>query len=148
MTEQKIGVACAVMVLKENRVLLGRRHPDRAVSKSDFDEVGCWCFPGGKLLFGESFEDCARRETTEECGIRIKNPSFFSITNDRNPSAHFATIYFLATEFEGEPKVMEPNKIVEWNWFALDNLPAPLFSPTKNGLNNYLNKKVYSGNSQ
>ena len=47
-----IGVA--VIVIKENRVLLGKR-------KNSHDS-GTWAFPGGHLEFKESIKDCARRE--------------------------------------------------------------------------------------
>jgi len=47
-----IGVA--VIVIKENRVLLGKRKNSHG--------SGTWAFPGGHLEFNESIEDCARRE--------------------------------------------------------------------------------------
>jgi hypothetical protein len=28
----------------------------------------------------------------------------------------------------GEPKVMEPDKQDSWGWYAIDNLPQPLFA--------------------
>eukprot|EP01037_Dinobryon_pediforme_P021165 gene21165-21962_t len=57
-----IGVAM-VVARPDGRVLFGLRRSAR--------EEPCWCFPGGKLEAGESFESAARRETCEEAGISV-----------------------------------------------------------------------------
>jgi len=31
-------------------------------------------------------------------------------------------------EWEGEPKVMEPDKCERWDWYDMDELPSPLFA--------------------
>jgi hypothetical protein len=38
---------------------------------------------------------------------------------------------------------MEPDEIVEWKWFALDNLPDKIFFPSEKILKNYLDGKFY-----
>jgi len=50
-------------------------------------------------------------------------------------------------DFFGEPKVMEPDEITEWQWFDLDNLPSPLFFPSAKVLENYKQKKFYIFNN-
>jgi hypothetical protein len=32
---------------------------------------------------------------------------------------------------------MEPNKIDEWKWFSLDNLPSNIYTPSKNMIEEY-----------
>jgi 8-oxo-dGTP diphosphatase len=39
---------------------------------------------------------------------------------------------------EGEAQVMEPDEITQWQWFALDTLPSPLFFPSEKVIKNYL----------
>jgi len=38
---------------------------------------------------------------------------------------------------------MEPDEITEWQWFGLDELPAPLFPPSAKIVENYKKKKFY-----
>ena len=124
--EQRPKVGLGVCIVKDNKVLLGKR-------KGAHDE-GSWCFPGGHLEFGESYEDCARRETREEVGITIKNLHFVTATNDFFPEEqkHYITIYMVAEYDSGEVKIMEPDRQTDWQWFSWDNLPSPLFIPMQN----------------
>ena len=101
--------------------------------------------PGGKLEFGETLKNAAQREVVEETGININknNLSLISLTDDIIEDAHFVTIGFLYENPEQEPRVMEPDEIVEWQWFDLNNLPEKIFFPSAKVLKNYLAKKIY-----
>ncbi|QFR39126.1 NUDIX domain-containing protein [Candidatus Gracilibacteria bacterium 28_42_T64] len=120
----KVGVG--VMIIKDNKVLLGKR-------KNSHGD-GSWSFPGGHLEFKESWEDCATRETMEETGIHIKNISFCTATNDifDLENKHYVTIMMSAKYDYGEVRIMEPEKFEAWNWFERDNFPKPLFVPIEN----------------
>ncbi len=144
-SDKKVGVGFGVMVLKDNKVLLGKRHEDPDKADSEVHGEGTWTMPGGKMHFGETFEDAAYRETLEETGIKINKEKLklVSLTNDVVEDAHFVTIGFLCEDFEGEPKVMEPDEITEWQWFSLDELPDSMFFPSKKVLQNYLDKEIY-----
>ncbi|HNV96938.1 MAG TPA: NUDIX domain-containing protein [bacterium] len=140
---KKIGVGFGVMLLRDNKVLLGKRHEDPERASSLLNGAGCWTMPGGKLHFGESFEDGAIRETLEETGIKLNDVSVICVNNDIVETAHFVTIGLLSKDFEGEPKVMEPDEITEWNWFDLENLPSPMYFPSAKVLENYKSRKFY-----
>ena len=140
---KKIGVGFGVMLLKGNKILLGRRHEDPEKASSLLQGAGTWTMPGGKLRFGESFEDGAKRETMEECGITLKSVKVIAVNNDIAGTAHFVTVGLISEDFEGEPRVTEPDKIVEWGWFDLMNLPKPLYFPSERVLQNYAQKKFY-----
>jgi len=45
--------------------------------------------------------------------------------------------------FEGEPRVMEPDEITEWRWFGLNEIPENIFSPSKKVLENYKAGEFY-----
>ena len=122
----KVGIG--VVVVKDNKVLFGKRknaHGD-----------GDWCYPGGHLEYGESWEECSCREVMEETGIKIKSLRFGAITNDifKNEKKHYITICMIADFDSGEVKVMETGKCEKWEWFEWDKLPSPLFLPIINQL--------------
>ncbi len=116
----KVGVG--VGVLYNGQVLLGRRKGSHG--------AGQWSFPGGHLEYGESVEECARRELLEETGMRalsIKLGTWTSDVIERNK--HYITLFAFVDRFEGEPQLLEPDKCEGWYWFSWDELPDPLFPP-------------------
>ncbi len=118
--EQNPKVGVGVMILKDGKVLLGRRKGSHG--------SGDYAFTGGHLEYMESFEECAKRETREEAGIEIKNVRFNCISNiTSHKPKHYVHIGVVADWASGEPKVMEPDKREDWGWYDLDNLPTPLF---------------------
>jgi len=143
--DKKVGVGFGVMILKDNKVLLGKRHQDPNKADSELHGGGTWTMPGGKIHFGEAFEEAAVREVMEETGIKINQDKlkFISLTNDRVFDAHFITVGFLCKDFKGKAKVMEPNEITEWQWFELNSLPEKVFFPSAKVLKNYLDNIVY-----
>ena len=114
----KVGVG--VMLFKDGKVLLTKRKGSHG--------AGMHSFPGGHLEYMESFEECAQRETKEECGLEIKNIRFLYLTNvTKYAPKHYVHIGMIAEWAGGEPQTMEPDKAEEWKWYALDELPEPLF---------------------
>jgi 8-oxo-dGTP diphosphatase len=143
--KQRPGVGFGVLLLKDGKFLLGRRHADPTKADSELHGEGTWTMPGGKLEFGESFEDGARREVMEETGITIDPTKLklVSVSNDKVVDAHFVTIGFLCEDFEGEAQVKEPDEITEWRWFPVNDPPAPLFFPSERVLKHYLARTIY-----
>ncbi len=119
----KVGVG--VIVIKGDKVLLGHR-----IKKSH--GTGTWSFGGGHLEFGETIEDCARREVKEESGIEIKNIKIATVTNDihKNEGKHYITIFVTSEYASGEPKPSD--EADEWKWFKWEEMPRPLFLPIEN----------------
>ena len=145
--DKKIGVGFGVMLLKNNRILLGKRHEDPKKASSLLNGAGTWTMPGRKLHFGETFEEGAKREVMEETGIKLNSTKVIAINNDMVESAHFVTIGLLSEDFEGEAKVMEPDEITSWKWFELDNLPSLLYFPSEKVLRNYKKQEFYISNN-
>jgi len=141
--KKKVGAGVGVMVMRDGKILLGRRHGDLQKASSELRGEGTWTMPGGKLEFGESFEDGARRETLEETGLRLNDVRIICVNNDKNEYGHFVSIGLFSDTFDGEPEVMEPDQIVEWQWFTLDFLPSPLYSPSAKIIENYRRKLFY-----
>lgn len=143
MNDKKTGVGVGIMIMKGGKILLGKRHDDPEKASSLLHGEGTWTMPGGKFHFDEKLHEAAAREVLEETGIKIKNPKVISVSNDIVSDAHFVTVGFLVTEFEGEPKVMEPDEITEWKWFPFDSLPEKIFFPSRKVLENYRDKMIY-----
>ncbi|MCB9493120.1 MAG: NUDIX domain-containing protein [Epsilonproteobacteria bacterium] len=122
---QNIAVGVAVFIVKDGKVLLGKR------LNSHGHET--WSPPGGHLENRETIEDCARREVKEETGLEIKNIRLGTYTNNIFPdeNRHSITLYVTADYISGTEKIMEPDKCEEWRWVAWkpDDFPQPLFFP-------------------
>ncbi len=141
--KKRVGAGFGIMLLRDGKVLLGRRHDDPEKADSLLHGAGTWTMPGGKFEFGESFEEGAKRELMEETGIFLEKVKVICVSNDRVDDAHFVTIGFFSEFFDGESSVMEPDEIVEWVWFDLDDLPSPMFFPSERILENYMESKFY-----
>jgi len=126
-------VGLAIIVMKEDKVLLRKR-------KGAYKE-GTLSFPGGHLEYAEGFADCVKRELEEETGLREGNYVLIdlyhsAVTNDMfaEKNKHYVTLYMLAKYISGKPRIMEPEKCWEWDWFEwdFDKISAKLFTPIRN----------------
>lgn len=120
---QRPKVGLGVLIIKDGKVLMGKRKGAHG--------SGTWCPPGGHLEFGETWEQCARRETMEEAGIEIDRIEFFGATNDHREKqgTHYITIMMKARYKSGEVRNCEPEKCEGWDWFDWESLPEPRFQP-------------------
>ncbi|ABC91046.1 putative hydrolase protein, MutT/nudix family [Rhizobium etli CFN 42] len=96
-------------------------------------EAGYWNIVGGKVDHMEPAEDAARREAQEETGLRIGRIERIGMTEqiidaDRQ---HWISILYLARDVDGEPQLIEPDKLSDFGWFPLTDLPEPLSAFTK-----------------
>ncbi len=137
MDDKKIGAGVGVLVIKEGKILLGLRNPDKDKAKSNLRGEGMWTMPGGKLRYDEDFEDAAARELNEETGMALHTCKIICVNNDRNEYAHFITLGILAETFSGEPHTMEPEAILEWQWWPINNLPKNIFPSSAKILEDY-----------
>ena len=119
--EQRPKVGIGVMIVKDGKVLLGKRKGSHG--------TGEYAWPGGHMEYMESFEGCAKREVKEETGMEIENILFLRLLNlkDYAPK-HYVDVGLIADWKSGEPQVMESDKVERWDWYEMDKLPEPLFS--------------------
>ena len=122
-----IGVTC-VFYCYDNigRLLLHKR------SGKCRDEIGCWDAGGGKVEFGETFEQAVRREVKEELCVDIKKLSFVGVNNvlrkHNSKQTHWIAILFACLIDPKKLRNGDPDKISEIGWFHSNNLPKPLHS--------------------
>ncbi len=120
--EDKPRVGLAVIITRQDKVLIGRRKGIRG--------GGLWAFPGGHLNYCESFDDCARREVTEETGLEVEvDKKVYAVINDTMPHdpRHYVILFVRALYKNGIPINKEPDKCYGWVWREWDKLPQPLF---------------------
>ena len=124
--ERQPGICLAVIVIKENTVLIGRRKNIRG--------NGLYAFPGGHLKFREMYQDCAIREVKEECGddfeveLIDKTFPFAAVPNEMIENGHYAVLFVRAKYIRGNPENMEKDKCEGWEWRPWTSLPQPIFS--------------------
>ncbi|KAJ6010627.1 hypothetical protein N7451_002039, partial [Penicillium sp. IBT 35674x] len=115
----RVGVAVFV-VNQEGKFVIGKRKGSHG--------AGTWALPGGHLEFGESFEDCAKRELVEETGLDIIDLEFLTATNDimKAEEKHYITIFMKGVISDVSPQLqlLEPEKCEGWEWISWDDLRA------------------------
>lgn len=137
MNHIKVGIG--VLIINDNKILLGHR-VHKAKDTGGIYEPDSWCLPGGKQDYEETIFECAIRETKEETNLDISNLEVFNAMDDIQPNKHFVTIQVIAHSFSGELKVMEEDKMDEWKWFDINQLPDNIYSPSKKFIDAYLEK--------
>ena len=112
-------VGVGVVFLRGDAVFLAQRR----------GELGgaTWGSAGGHLEFGESLEDCARREAREELGLAVGALQFLCVANIVAYGRHYLDVEFLGDIGPQEPRLREPDKFVRSGWFPLAQPPQPLF---------------------
>jgi 8-oxo-dGTP diphosphatase len=129
----KVGVGA--MIMRAGKVLLGRRRGAHG------DGTYAWC--GGHVEFGETLEACAIREVQEETGLAVVSLELLCVSNIIAYGKHYIDFEFLTEVAPGEPQVKEPDRIESWAWYALDQLPSPLFKAGELALQSYRTGQFY-----
>ncbi len=131
-------VGVGVVFFREGRVFLARRKGELG--------GGTWGSAGGHLEFGETPEDCARREAREEFGVEVGELSHLCVSNIIGYGRHYLDIEFLGDIGEQEPRLMEPDSFEGFGWFPLQALPEPLFLAMRYAIDSLLTgRQYYSG---
>ena len=130
----RVGIG-VIIINDEGLILVGKRRGSHAPYYS---------IPGGALELGESFEHAAVREVAEETGLRIFEPRVVGVVNDletfRTDGVHFVSAVVVVRKFEGEPRLMEPDKCEGWFWCDPQNLPEPHFWSSREAVKEFLRR--------
>jgi 8-oxo-dGTP diphosphatase len=126
-----------VVFVRGGRVFLARR-------KGAHGEA-TWGSAGGHLEFGETLEECARREAREELGVNVSGLRVLCLSNIIDYDRHYVDVEFL-----GEIGAQEPAPIAadgsfgDYGWFPLRDPPEPLFEPMRIAIDSLLSGRWYS----
>ena len=121
-------VAAAVLVEKDNQILLVRRvyNPHR----------GKWSLPAGFVNAGEDPAEAARRECLEETGLNVRVTRLLDIHAGREHAggADFIIVY-QAEMLDGHLTAADDVDAVDW--FSREDLPELAFEATRYILENF-----------
>jgi 8-oxo-dGTP pyrophosphatase MutT (NUDIX family) len=102
----------------------------------------------GHVDEGETAKMAVVRECAEELGIEMKiaDLSFVHLSHRVSNSGGktYYDIYFAVENYDGIPKIMEPNKCSELRWFNINDLPNEMIDIRKAVLDDYRNNIQYS----
>ena len=128
-------VGVGVIIIREGKILLAER-------KGSHGE-NTWASAGGHLEFGETLEECGRREALEEFGIHIQRMTFLCVSNIVAYDRHYMDIEFLGDLGIQIPKIQEQDSFANLQWFSLSELPSPLFEPVRIAIDSLLTGQSY-----
>jgi len=132
-----------LVLFKENKILLSRR------CNTGFQD-GYYSFPAGHLEDDEeTLSHALVREAKEEVGIEIDQADLELVhvmhrkqqepTNERR-----INLFFTVKKWKGEPRIMEPDKCNDLQWFELGTLPDNTILYIKQAINCIKEDVAYS----
>jgi 8-oxo-dGTP diphosphatase len=108
----------AAVIEREGRLLLCRRPEGKR-------HAGLWELPGGKLLPGESVEEAARRELSEELAVEVLAVGE-CLLKVPDPGSAFV-VEFHPVKISGDPEALEHEAL---GWFRPDELEGLDLAPS------------------
>jgi 8-oxo-dGTP diphosphatase len=128
-----------ILLIKEDAILLARRF-----NTGYFD--GEYEMPSGHMDGNETVRAAAAREALEETGVILKEEDLEVVHVMHRFGEKYERIEFFltASNWNGEPSVMEPEECDDLQWFPLDELPLNMIPKSKAGLQQALAGEVFS----
>lgn len=107
-----------------------------------------WGFPGGHIRTEETILQAAQRELQEELGSKHGIEILSEIVALRDNCiapwfVHHITTVLLGRYTSGKILRTEPEKLLEWRWFSLSDLPENLYSGLEEILHNFQKKRTW-----
>jgi len=119
------------VIKKNNQILISKRKLNGLLG-------GLWEFPGGKILSGETPEECIKREVKEELGISIIPKQF--IKEITHQYSHFSInlVAYFCKYNSGTPQTIECQ---DWKWISINQFDQFAFPKANHKLFNSIKNK-------
>ncbi|MBM7610573.1 8-oxo-dGTP pyrophosphatase MutT (NUDIX family) [Lysinibacillus composti] len=127
------------LILPGSVVIIGRGENEVLLQKRP---EGRWGLPGGLMNIGESFEEVATREVTEEIGLTPLNLQLLHVFSGKEyytkaPNGdefYSVTAVFFTKEVEGS-LLLEESETVDVRYFHCDELPEQMVGSHRKFIN-------------
>ena len=134
----RIRVRVCGVCIQEGKILLLNHIGIR--ENADF-----WCPPGGGLQFGETIEECLKREFLEETNTEILVGKFLTVNEFVNPPLHAIELFYEVEIIKGIPQKgidpeMEEQIISDLRWFSFEEVKGLSVHSIVGGGIHYLSK--------
>ena len=138
-------ILCGAIVIIEDekgRILLQERRFPK----------GKWSLPGGLMELGESTEETARREVTEETGLCLGQLRLFGIYSgekyfcvaENGDAFYVVTTVYRTKEFFGELRV-NPDESISFQWRGLSDLPSQIAGTQREIVDDFVKSRMGEG---
>ncbi len=97
----------------------------------------------GHLEKNESLAMALCREAKEEIGLNIDEHDLKLVALIHEYQDEYINVFFTADKYEGTPKIMEPDKCDNLQWFNIDELPENTIMRVRNVLTNMQKGIIY-----
>ena len=108
-----------IIINEKGEILLGKR------SEQEKNFQGKWNLVSGMMEWGETVEEALKREAMEEIGVEVEVVKFtgrYYDAKDRHPTKTCIALPHLCKIVSGEPRVVDPEEIVEVKWFKPEEI--------------------------
>lgn len=96
---------------------------------------GYWDFSAsGHVKKREPFAEAICRELQEEIGVFVPKHALKHIYLNQQLGSGYVQVFFITSFWEGTPKIMEPDKCAELEWFEIDHLPDKTLDYVENAI--------------
>ncbi len=118
-------ICLGIAINEKGEVLMIRRAKEEAGEGWKLS----WAFPGGKLIEGETREQCAERETLKETGYKVKAVKQIDLRPHTSTGKFIAYVLCKLEEEKPVAEPSEPWEVQEIKWVKPEEIKGLITTP-------------------